>query len=72
VVVAVAVMLIPFGVCLQAHALSLWEMQGLTTRSICVQLTDTFHSDIIPQGNHWLFRYLFGAAMPPKISLLKV
>lgn len=28
--------------------------------------------DIIPFGNHALFRYLFGWAMPPQISLLKL
>ncbi len=28
--------------------------------------------DIIPFGNHWLFRYLLGWQVPPKISLLKL
>ena len=27
--------------------------------------------DIIPFGNHWLFRWLFGWAVPPKIALIK-
>lgn len=29
-------------------------------------------ADIIPFGNHWFFRYLFGWLVPPKISLLKL
>jgi len=28
--------------------------------------------DIVPFGNHWLFRLLFGWTMPPKVSLLKL
>ena len=28
--------------------------------------------DIIPFGNHPVFRYLFGWTVPPKISLLKL
>ncbi|XP_022317755.2 delta(24)-sterol reductase-like isoform X1 [Crassostrea virginica] len=37
------------------------------TRSIFWEL-----QDIIPFGNHPVFRYLFGWAVPPKISLLKL
>ncbi|XP_072276861.1 delta(24)-sterol reductase [Pyxicephalus adspersus] len=33
---------------------------------------DTKKQDIIPFGNHPLFRYLFGWMVPPKISLLKL
>jgi hypothetical protein len=29
-------------------------------------------TDIIPFGNHWLFRWLFGWAVPPKIALIKL
>jgi len=28
--------------------------------------------EIIPFGNHWIFRYLFGWLIPPKISFLKL
>jgi len=28
--------------------------------------------DILPFGNHWLFRYTFGWLVPPKISFLKL
>ena len=39
----------------------------------CPLLTDpTEIQDIIPFGNHPLFRYLFGWMMPPRISLLKL
>jgi hypothetical protein len=31
-----------------------------------------FAQDIIPFGNHPVFRYLFGWMVPPKISLLKL
>lgn len=34
--------------------------------------TQTEIQDIIPFGNHPLFRYLFGWMMPPRISLLKL
>lgn len=37
------------------------------TRSIFWQL-----QDIVPFGNNFLFRLLFGWLMPPKISLLKL
>ena len=28
--------------------------------------------DIIPFGNHWMFRYLLGWLMPPEVALLKL
>jgi hypothetical protein len=31
-----------------------------------------YHQDIIPFGNHPVFRFLFGWMVPPKISLLKL
>ncbi len=37
------------------------------TRSLFWEL-----QDIIPFGNQWWFRYLFGWAVPPHISLMKV
>ena len=30
------------------------------------------NQDIIPFGNHAVFRYLFGWMVPPKVSLLKL
>lgn len=38
----------------------------LPTYSFCI------FQDIIPFGNNPIFRYLFGWAVPPKISLLKL
>lgn len=31
-----------------------------------------FFQDIIPFGNHWLFRWVLGWMSPPKISFLKL
>lgn len=51
---------------IQVHLLQLWFQISY------LHFTTGLIKDIIPFGNHPVFRYLFGWMVPPKVSLLKL